>query len=218
MNEKISVKFGTYFSRNTNKMQLCNRMYYSKVYWRLNTFRAANRSSSGALNCICGLWFICPYGDRPLSKLSGGIFFTQPWAHKPEAAIQLKLRMMSGVPLETCSAFKKLWNNKFYYKAASCWYFYWVIYDARIHGYKKKDFLPFIKLKRKLLSLFRKLLLCVIKNCVAHLLKAYRKELLTAILPFEKLLLVCVWDREDKRQSWVFLHGGHLNVSKDDNR
>jgi len=21
-------------------------------------------------------------------------------------------------------AFKKLWNNKFYYKAASCWYFY----------------------------------------------------------------------------------------------
>ena len=34
--------------------------------------------------------------------------------------------MMSGVPLETCSAFNKLWNNKFYYKAASCWYFYLV--------------------------------------------------------------------------------------------
>ena len=34
--------------------------------------------------------------------------------------------MMSGVPLETCRAFNKLWNNKFYYKAASCWYFYWV--------------------------------------------------------------------------------------------
>jgi len=32
---------------------------------------------------------------------------------------------MSGVPLETCWAFKKLRNNKFYYKAASCWYFYW---------------------------------------------------------------------------------------------
>ena len=43
--------------------------------------------------------------------------------------------MMSGVPLETRWAFKKLWNNKFYYKAASCWYFYWVIYDARIHEY-----------------------------------------------------------------------------------
>jgi hypothetical protein len=35
--------------------------------------------------------------------------------------------MMSGMPLETCWAFNKLWNNKFYYKAASCWYFYWVI-------------------------------------------------------------------------------------------
>ena len=34
--------------------------------------------------------------------------------------------MMSGVPFETCWAFNKLWNNKFYYKAASCWYFYWV--------------------------------------------------------------------------------------------
>jgi len=44
--------------------------------------------------------------------------------------------MMSGVPLETCWAFNKLWNNKFYYKAAFCWYFYWVIYDARIHEYQ----------------------------------------------------------------------------------
>jgi len=47
--------------------------------------------------------------------------------------------MMSGVPLETCWAFSKLWNNKFYYKAASCWYFYWVIHDARIHEYQKSD-------------------------------------------------------------------------------
>ena len=29
-------------------------------------FRAAHRSSSGALNCFFSLWFICPYGDRPL--------------------------------------------------------------------------------------------------------------------------------------------------------
>ena len=35
--------------------------------------------------------------------------------------------MMSGVPLEICWAFNKFWNNKFYYKAASCWYFSWVI-------------------------------------------------------------------------------------------
>jgi hypothetical protein len=26
-------------------------------------------SSSGALNCICSLWFIYPCGDRPFSKL-----------------------------------------------------------------------------------------------------------------------------------------------------
>ena len=34
-------------------------------------FRAAHRSPSRALNCICSLWFICPYGDRPLPRLSG---------------------------------------------------------------------------------------------------------------------------------------------------
>jgi len=39
----------------TNKMQPCNRIYYSNVYWRLNMFRAAHRSSSGALNFICSL-------------------------------------------------------------------------------------------------------------------------------------------------------------------
>jgi len=34
-------------------------------------FRAAYRSSSGALNSICSLWFIYTCGDRPLSRLSG---------------------------------------------------------------------------------------------------------------------------------------------------
>jgi len=33
----------------TNKMQPCIRIYYSTVHWRLNIFRAAYRSSSGAL-------------------------------------------------------------------------------------------------------------------------------------------------------------------------
>ena len=89
-----------WLSRNTNKMQLCNRIYYSKVFWRLNMFQAAYRSSSGVLNCICSLWFIYARGDWSLSRFSGN------------------------------------WNNKFYYKAASCWYFYWVVYDARIHEYQ----------------------------------------------------------------------------------
>jgi len=30
---------------------------------------------------------------------------------------------MSGVPLETCSAFNERWNNKFRYQVASCWLF-----------------------------------------------------------------------------------------------
>jgi len=34
-------------------------------------FRAAHRLSSGALNCTCNLWFICPYGDWLLPRLSG---------------------------------------------------------------------------------------------------------------------------------------------------
>ena len=98
--ENILAKFDIHgsthrrwLSRNTNKMQLCNRIYYSKVYWRLNMFRAAHRSSSGALNCICSLWFIYTCGDRPLSRLSGKNFPTQPWqrlvttwVYKPEAA------------------------------------------------------------------------------------------------------------------------------------
>jgi len=33
-------------------------------------FRAAHRSSSGALKCICSLWFIYKRGDRPFSRLS----------------------------------------------------------------------------------------------------------------------------------------------------
>jgi len=37
--------------------------------------------------------------------------------------IQLELLMMSGMPLETCWSFNERWNNKFYYKVASCWLF-----------------------------------------------------------------------------------------------
>jgi hypothetical protein len=55
----------------TKKMQPCNRNYYTKDYWRLNMFRAGYHSSSGALNCICSLWFIYTCGDRPLSRLCG---------------------------------------------------------------------------------------------------------------------------------------------------
>ena len=100
----------------TNKMQPCNRIYYSKVYWRLNMFRAAHHSSSGAPNCKCSLWFIF---SHPALTTAGHhmCIYTRGCKYS------LELLMMSGVPLETCWAFSKLWNNKFYYKAASCWLF-----------------------------------------------------------------------------------------------
>ena len=56
---KVTVPQYTKVTRLTKYQQdaACNRIYYTKVYWRLNMFRAAHRSSSGALNCICSLWF-----------------------------------------------------------------------------------------------------------------------------------------------------------------
>jgi len=39
-------------------------------------FRAAYRSSSGASNCICSIWFIYPCGKRPVTT----------WVYIPEAA------------------------------------------------------------------------------------------------------------------------------------
>ena len=139
----------------TNKMQPCNRIYYSNVYWRLNMFRAAYRSSLGAPNCICSLWFIYTCGDRPLWSLSG----TQNWerpvttcVRTPEAAnTVLEHLKMSGMPLETCWAFNKFCNNKFYYKVASCWLF--LLIHTTMHGSMNIKFIPyFLSNKSKSLS------------------------------------------------------------------
>ena len=40
--------------------------------------------------------------------------------------------MMSGMPLETWWAFNKFWNNKFYYKVATCWLF--LLIHTTMHG------------------------------------------------------------------------------------
>jgi len=123
----------------TNKMKPCNRIYYSKIYWRLNMFRAAYRSSSGALDCICSLWFIYSCDDRPLSRLGGNSFHPAWTTAGHHMSIQtrgckysLEHLMMSGMPLETCWVFNKFWNNKFYYKVASCWLF--LLIHTRMHG------------------------------------------------------------------------------------
>ena len=95
-----------WFSRNTNKMQLCNRIYCSKIYCRLNMFRAANRSSSGALNHIRSLWFIYPCGDRPLLRLSGKIFrLSLDNGRSPYGHINLRLQIQFRAPDdERCAA------------------------------------------------------------------------------------------------------------------
>ena len=77
-------------------MQPCNRIYYSKIYWRLNMLRAAYRSSSGAPNGICSLWFIYLCGDRPLSRLGGisarpGQWPVTTWIYKPDSITRLYL-------------------------------------------------------------------------------------------------------------------------------
>ena len=77
----------------TNKMQPCNRIYYSTVHWRLNMFRAAYRSSSGALNCICCLWFTYTCGDRRL------IFpLSLDYGRSPHVYVNLRLQIQFRAP------------------------------------------------------------------------------------------------------------------------
>jgi hypothetical protein len=94
-------------SRNTSKMQLCNRIYYSKFYWRIDIFRAAHRSSSGALNCTCSLWFIYPCGDRPLPRLNGKMIFPLSLCNcrSPHGYINGRLQIQFRAPDdERCAA------------------------------------------------------------------------------------------------------------------
>jgi hypothetical protein len=147
----------------TNKMQTCNRIYYSTVHWRLKIFWAAHRSSSGALNVfaasglhtnvVTGRSQVWVGTEFPL-RLDYG---RSPHAYiNQRLEIQLELLMMSGVPLETCWAFNKRWNNKFYYKVASCWLFllrtlcfarmlyFCVSYDS----YNKQPLFPYYNVNR----------------------------------------------------------------------
>jgi len=61
-------------------------------------FRAAHRSSSGALNGICSLWFIYP--DRPLPRLSGNVDFPLSLdnGRSPHGYINQRLQIQIRVP------------------------------------------------------------------------------------------------------------------------
>jgi len=120
-------------------MQLCNRIYYSTVHWQLNMFRAAYRSSSGALTVFAAsglrrhvvtwrsqVWV----GTEFPLRLD---YCRSPHAHvNQRLQIQLELLMTSGMPLETCWAVNERWNNKFCYKVASCWLF--LLSHTTMHG------------------------------------------------------------------------------------
>jgi len=88
------------------------------IFWRVN---AASAKGCQTL----------PPASAECLEMGGNSVPTQPgqrpvtiWVYKPEGCkYSLELLMMSGMPLETCWAFKKNWNNKFYYKVASCWLF-----------------------------------------------------------------------------------------------
>jgi hypothetical protein len=109
-------------------MQPCNRIYYSTVHWRLNMFRATYRSSTGALTVFAVSVLHMPVvtGRSQVWVQRGQFPLRRHYGRSPHAyvnqrlQIELELLMMSGMPLETCWAFNKRWNNKFYYKVASC--------------------------------------------------------------------------------------------------
>ena len=115
----------------TNKMQPCNRIYYSTVHWRLNMFQAAYRSSSGPLSVFAasGLHTHVVTGCSQVWVVTGQFPLRLDYGRSPHAyvnqrlQIQLELLMMTGMPLESCWAFNERWNNKFYYKVASCFLF-----------------------------------------------------------------------------------------------
>jgi hypothetical protein len=87
-------------------------------------FRAAHRSSSGALTIFAasGLhtYVVTSRSQVPL-RLDYG---RSPHTYvNQRLQRQLELLMTSGVLLETCWAFNERLNNKFYYKVSSCWLF-----------------------------------------------------------------------------------------------
>jgi len=130
-----------------NKMQPCNRIHHSTVHRRLNMFRAAYRSSSGAptvfaarglhTHVVTGrsqVWVPTQTWLRPVGEWELRLDYGRsPHAYVSQRLqIQLELLMISGMPLETCWAFNERWNGGFCYRVASCWLF--LLNHIRMHG------------------------------------------------------------------------------------
>ena len=70
--------------------------------------------------------FTYVFGCRSLQWLSHRSGRQPKTYVNPEAAItDFEFLLMGGVSPESFWAIKKHWNNKFYYKVASCWFFLW---------------------------------------------------------------------------------------------
>jgi len=116
-------------------MQPFDRIYYSTVHWRFNMFRAAYRSSSGdrTVFAASGLHTHVVTGCSQVKFPLRLDYSRSPHAYvNQRLQIQLELLMMSGMPVETCWAFNERWNNKFYYKFASCRLF--LLIHTTMHG------------------------------------------------------------------------------------
>jgi hypothetical protein len=85
-------------------MQPCNRIHYSKIYWRINMFRAhtAHHQDLQTEFAASGLYTHVVTGSCP------------GWVETRGCKCGLELLMISAMPLETCWAFNKFWNDKFY--------------------------------------------------------------------------------------------------------
>jgi hypothetical protein len=131
-------------------MQPSIRIYYSTVHWRLNMFRAAYRSSSGALTVFAasGLHTHVVTSRSQVWVGTGQFPLRLDYGRSPHTyvnqrlQIQLELLIMSGMPLETCWAFNEQWNNKFYYKVASCWLF--LLSHTTMHGSMNTNFFKYV--------------------------------------------------------------------------
>jgi len=134
-------------------MQHCNRIYYSKIYWKLNMFRAAYCSASGAPNSIRSLWFIYPCSDRPLSRLGGNWVPIQPgqrpvttWVYKPEAANRVWSSWWWAIcrskHVEPSINFGIINSITILHFVG---YFYWLIYFTYIYITEEKENLSLLK-------------------------------------------------------------------------
>ena len=115
-------------------MQTCNRIYYSKVFLKARHVSSGTpiiiRSSKLYLQPLIymSMWWpavvILDNGRSPHAYVNQRL------------QIHLELLMMRVMPLETCWAFNERWNNKFYYKVASCWLFLqsWILLLLRVYS------------------------------------------------------------------------------------